>query len=85
MAFSDSTFATIGVTGFSNVHLYRTTDTVSTVTASGYFNVTTDKRYTLKQYDLIIMQNASGASNTLITVTSATGTSPITTVATSGL
>lgn len=81
MAFDKDYLTCIGVTGKNNIFHYRTADTVSTVAASGYFNVTTDMRYTLKQYDLIVMQNTSGVSSTALTVTSATGTSPITTVA----
>lgn len=79
MAFDNTTFGTIASTGFTNLHIYKTTDAVNTCLASGYFNVTTDKRYTIKQYDAIMVVNTAGVS--VLSVTSATGTSPITTVA----
>lgn len=60
--------------------IYKSTEAVSAISGSGYFNSATNE---LKQFDVIVVISATGGSPAvdLITVTSATGAATVTTVA----
>ena len=60
--------------------IYKSTEAVSAVSGSGYFNNATNE---LKQFDVIVVISATGgtAAIDLTTVTSATGAATVTTVA----
>lgn len=66
------------------LHIYKTADTIATVTASGYFNNVTDN---LRQYDVIIVVSETGGTPKIdnIFVTSADGATTVTTSATEGV
>ena len=61
--------------------IYKSTEAVSAISGSGYFNSATNE---LKQFDVIVVISATGGSSPaidLVTVTSATGAATVTTVA----
>ena len=60
--------------------IYKSTEAISAVVGSGYFNNATNE---LKQFDVIVAISATGgtAAIDLITVTSATAAATVTTVA----
>ena len=64
--------------------LYRDTDAVATIVASGFFNAATDN---LKQNDVILCVGSTGGTRTIdvICVTSATGAATVTTTALEGV
>jgi hypothetical protein len=66
------------------IFTYETADTISTVTASGYFNNVTDW---LRQFDIIMVVATTGGTPTFdnIFVTSTTGAATVTTSATEGV
>jgi hypothetical protein len=65
-------------------HLYKTADTIATVTGSGYFNSITAE---LRQHDVICVISETGGTPKIdfIFVTSATGAATVTTSATEGV
>ena len=79
MAFDKDYLHCFGSDGKRRLFVYTTADTLASVYASGYFNVTTDMRYTLKNGDLVVAIAASGSSAGILTISSTTGTSPVTT------
>tara|TARA_R100001082_G_scaffold21728_1_gene10434 strand:- start:1239 stop:1484 length:246 start_codon:yes stop_codon:yes gene_type:complete len=58
--------------------IYKSTDAIGTIVASGYFNDVTNE---LKEHDVIIVVGATGGSETVdvVCVTSATGAATVTT------
>ena len=60
--------------------IYKSTEAVSAISGSGYFNSATNE---LKQFDVIVVISATGGSPAidLVTVTSATGAATVNTVA----
>jgi hypothetical protein len=66
------------------VFTYETADSISTVTASGYFNGVTDW---LRQFDIIMVIATTGGTATFdnVFVTSATGAATVTTSALEGV
>jgi uncharacterized phosphosugar-binding protein len=70
--------------GTTSLHIYRSTDTIGTITGSGYFNNVTDN---LKQWDVIICVSETGgtAKVDVVTVSSATGAATVTTTAVEGV
>lgn len=57
--------------------MYKSTDAVATIAASGYFNDVTDN---LKQFDVILCVGSTGGTATVdaLVVTSATGAATVT-------
>jgi hypothetical protein len=64
--------------------IYRDTDAIATIVASGFFNAATDN---LKQNDVILCVGSTGGTRTIdvICVTSATGAATVTTTALEGV
>ncbi len=77
MAYSASSLLKVAG-GAKGIFFYDSTDAVSTIVGSGYFNNATAE---LKQYDIIIAVGATGGTQTvdLVVVTSATGAATVTT------
>ena len=78
MALTATALKLVAGGGGSNLFMYQSTDAVSTIAGSGYFNSVTDN---LKQFDIIIAVGATGGTATVdvLVVTSATGASTVTT------
>lgn len=78
MALSSTALKKIGGAGDSNLFMYQSTDALSTVVASGYFNDVTNE---LKQFDVIIVVCSTGGTATVdvIIVNSSTGAATVTT------
>jgi DNA-binding MurR/RpiR family transcriptional regulator len=70
--------------GTTSLHIYRSADTIATVTGSGYFNGVTNN---LKQWDVVICVSETGGTPKVdvVTVTSATGAATVTTTAVEGV
>jgi len=78
MALDATNLKKIAGAGDQNLFLYKSTDALSTVVASGYFNNSTDD---LKQFDVIIAVCSTGGTATVdvIIVNSATAATTVTT------
>ena len=78
MALSSTALKKIGGAGDSNLFMYQSTDALSTVVASGYFNDVTNE---LKQFDVIIVVCSTGGTATVdvLIVSSATAAATVTT------
>jgi len=78
MALDASNLKKISGSGDMNLFQYKSTDAISTVVGSGYFNDVTND---LKQFDSIIVVASTGGTATvdLIIVKSATGAATVTT------
>lgn len=78
MALTATALKKIGGAGDSNLFMYQSSDALSTVVASGYFNSVTNE---LKQFDVIIVVCSTGGTATVdvLIVNSATGASTVTT------
>tara|TARA_R100000458_G_C8278093_1_gene253921 strand:- start:6157 stop:6405 length:249 start_codon:yes stop_codon:yes gene_type:complete len=78
MALDASNLKKIAGAGNQNLFLYKSTDAIGTVVASGYFNDSTDD---LKQFDVIIAVCSTGGTATVdvIIVNSATAATTVTT------
>lgn len=70
--------------GVNQLFLYRTTDAIATVIASGYFNSVTNY---LRQFDVIVVVGSTGGTPTIdmVTITSASGAATVTSTATEGV
>jgi uncharacterized phosphosugar-binding protein len=70
--------------GTTSLHIYRSADTIATITGSGYFNGVTNN---LQQWDVIICVSETGGTPKVdvVTVTSATGAATVTTTAVEGV
>jgi hypothetical protein len=70
--------------GTTSLHIYRSADTIATITGSGYFNAVTNN---LKQWDVIICVSETGGTPKVdvVTVTSATDAATVTTTAVEGV
>jgi DNA-binding MurR/RpiR family transcriptional regulator len=70
--------------GTTSLHIYRSADTIATITGSGYFNDVTNN---LKQWDVVICVSETGGTPKVdvVTVTSATGAATVTTTAVEGV
>jgi len=65
MAYSSTTFATIGASKSGNavsLYAYSTTDTIATVNTEGYFNDISD---TLEVGDVILVRSSTGGTQVL--------------------
>ena len=78
MALDATNLKKIAGAGDMNLFVYKSTDAIGTIVASGYFNDSTDD---LKQFDTIIVTGATSGTATVdvITVSSATGAATVTT------
>ena len=63
--------------GARGIFYYSSTDALSTIVASGYFNDATNE---LKEHDIIFVVGSTGGTETvdMVVVTSATGASTVT-------
>lgn len=78
MALTSSALKKIAGAGDQNLFVYNSSDAVSTIAGSGYFNDVTND---LKQFDIIFAVGATGGTATvdMLIVTSATGATTVTT------
>ena len=78
MALDATNLKKIAGAGDQNLFVYKSTDAIGTIVASGYFNSSTAD---LKQFDTIIVTGATGGTATVdvITVSSASGATTVTT------
>ena len=78
MALDATNLKKIAGAGDQNLFVYKSTDAVSTIAGSGYFNNSTAD---LKQFDVILAVGATGGTATgdLLFVTSATAATTVTT------
>ena len=77
MAYSASALLKVAG-GARGIFYYDSTDAISSIVGSGYFNNATAE---LKQYDIIIAVGSTGGTQTVdvVVVTSATGAATVTT------
>ena len=77
MALDATNLKKIAGAGNQNLFVYQSTDAVSTIAGSGYFNSVTDD---LKQFDVILAVGATGGTATVdvLIVSSATGAATVT-------
>ena len=77
MALDATNLKKIAGAGNQNLFVYQSTDAVSTIAGSGYFNNSTDD---LKQFDVILCVGATGGTATVdvLIVSSATGAATVT-------
>tara|TARA_B100000959_G_C14566528_1_gene453971 strand:+ start:238 stop:486 length:249 start_codon:yes stop_codon:yes gene_type:complete len=78
MALDATNLKKVAGAGDMNVFLYKSTDAISTIVGSGYFNNSTDD---LKQFDIILCVGATGGTATVdvVIVSSATAATTVTT------
>jgi len=78
MALDATNLKKIAGSGDMNIFVYKSTDAIGTIVASGYFNNSTAD---LKQHDTIFVTGSTGGTATIdmLTVTSATGATTVTT------
>jgi len=78
MALDATNLKKIAGAGDMNVFLYKSTDAISTIVGSGYFNNSTGD---LKQFDVILCVGATGGTATVdvVIVSSATAATTVTT------
>ena len=80
----DATKLELVRSGYNNLWFYTTTDTVATVTGSGYFNSV--YQY-FRQYDRIMVVGTTGGTPTIdnVFISSATGATTVTSSAVEGV
>jgi hypothetical protein len=78
MALDATNLKKIAGSGDMNIFVYKSTDAISTIVGSCYFNNSTAD---LKQFDTIIATGSTGGTATvdMLTVSSATGAATVTT------